>query len=128
MKQPVHVSQIPWETWYPDTDREIRGKALGDVGGAAKIGIGLLELPPGSNTKPGHWHTDEEEHLYVLSGQATLHLGDTRVPLHAGSFVCFPAGQSEPHYIHNSSTEPFSYIMIGERIERDRVIYASEVS
>jgi len=123
VKHPVHVSDVPVETWYAGTDREIHGKALGDVGGGAKIGVGLLELPPGSNTKPAHWHTHEEEHLYALSGEATLHLGADRFPLRAGSFVCFPAGQREAHYLENTGADAFTYIMIGERIAEDRVIY-----
>jgi len=123
VKRPIHVAQIPFETWYAGTDREIRGKALGDVGGAAKIGVGLLELPPGSNTQPAHWHTHEEEHLYALSGDATLHLGDARYPLRAGSFVCFPAGQREAHYLENTGVDVFVYLMIGERIGDDDVIY-----
>lgn len=53
MKLPLHVSEIPGDTWYAGTDREIRGRALCDVGGRAKVGVGYLELPPGSHTGPG---------------------------------------------------------------------------
>ena len=67
MKSPVHISEVPSEVWYEGTDREIRGKALCDVGGPATVGVGYVELPPGSHTKPGHWHSKEEEHLYALS-------------------------------------------------------------
>ncbi len=123
MKRPVHISELAFETWYAGTDREIRGKALGDFGGASKVGVGFLELPPGSNTKPAHWHTKEEEHLYVLSGRATLHLGARQFELRPGSFVCFPAGQAEAHYLDNTGTEPFTYIIVGERIADDEVVY-----
>ncbi len=127
VKRPTHVSELAFETWYEGTDREIRGKALGDFDGAAKVGVGLLELPPGSNTKPGHWHTKEEEHLYALSGRATLHLGGRTFELRPGSFVCFPAGQTEAHYIDNSGSEVFAYIIVGERIEDDEVVYPPEL-
>jgi uncharacterized cupin superfamily protein len=125
-KRPFAVADVPFETWYAGTDREIRGKALGDVGGAARVGVGFLELPPGSNTRPAHWHTHEEEHLYALSGMATLHLGTERFALRPGSFVCFPAGQALAHYIENEGAEPFRYLIVGERIEDDRVVYPSE--
>lgn len=75
MKPPIHESQVNAQVWYEGTDREIRGNALSDAGGKAKVGFGLMELPIGSNTKPGHWHSKEEEHLFALSGVATLHLG-----------------------------------------------------
>ena len=123
MKRPLHATDVVAETWYAGTDREIRGRALCDVGGPAKVGVGLMELPPGSNTLPGHWHSDEEEHLYVLSGSALLHLGDERHRLGAGDYVCFPAGQAAPHHLENDSTATFTYLMIGERIASDRVTF-----
>lgn len=121
MKRPVHVSDVEWQIWYPGTPREIRGQALCDVGGRAKVGVGYLELPPGSNTEPAHWHTQEEEHLYALAGEATLRLGDDRFELRAGSYVCFPAGQAAPHCLYNTGRVPFAYLMIGERISGDEV-------
>lgn len=128
MKLPLHISEVPSETWYEGTDREIRGKPLCDVGGDAKIGVGYLELPPGSHTKPGHWHSREEEHLFVLSGEATLHLGERRFALRPGSYVCFPAGQAVAHHLHNTGRDNFTYLMIGERIEGDQVTYPDEAT
>ncbi len=123
IKVPIHESVIPFVAWYEGTDRHIRGQALCDVGGRSKIGVGILELFPGSTTRPAHWHSLEEEHLYVLSGVATLHLGDAQFQLEAGSYICFPANQAEAHYLHNTSQAMFRYIMIGERIEADEVVY-----
>jgi uncharacterized cupin superfamily protein len=123
MKRPVHTNDVPAEIWYRGTDREIRGRPLSDVGGKAKIGFGYMELPPGSNTKPSHWHSHEEEHLYVLAGEATLHLGAQRFALRAGSYVCFPGGQAEAHHLENTGTETFVYLIVGERIPEDRVTY-----
>jgi len=94
----------------------------------SKVGFGLMELPSGCNTKPGHWHSKEEEHLFVLSGVATLHLGSETFALRKGSYVCFPAGQSLAHYLDNTATEPFGYTMVGERIDDDLVTYPPEVA
>ena len=122
MRLPVHEAEVRWEIWYAGTDREIRGKALSDVPDRAKIGFGVLELPPGSDTRPAHYHTHEEEHLYALGGAATLHLGDESFSLTAGSYVCFPAGQRYAHYLSNTGTVPFTYVMVGERIVADEVV------
>ena len=114
---------MPWQIWYQGTGREVRGKALCDVRGRAKVGVGLMELQPGSNTLPSHYHTAEEEHLYALSGETTLHLGDQVFTLRAGSYVCFPAGQPVPHHLHNTGSVPFTYLLIGERLKEDTVVY-----
>ena len=124
-KSPLDAAAQRAQVWYAGTSREILGRAICDVGGRARVGVGLLELPPGSDTRPAHWHTREEEHLYALDGRATLHLGDQRFVLAAGSYVCFPAGAPRPHYLHNEGDVPFRYLMIGERIEDDVVIYSS---
>ena len=123
IKLPVQALDVPAEVWYAGTDREIRGRALCDIGGKAKVGVGLMELPPGSNTKPGHWHSHEEEHLYGVSGTAVLHLGEQQHQLQAGSYVCFPAGQDVPHHLENLGPQPFVYLMVGERIAEDKVAF-----
>lgn len=126
MKKPISESEIPWETWYKGTDREVKMKALCDIGDEAKFGFGLMELPPGSNTRPSHLHSHEEEHLMVLSGTATLHLGSDIYLLKSGSYICFPSGQELMHHIENTGNEPFRYIMVGERIEHDKVTHETE--
>ena len=127
-KQPVHYSDVSSEVWYEGTDREIHGRALSDVGGPAQIGFGLLDLGPGSNTAPAHYHTLEEEHLYVIEGEALLHLGKNLIPLETGSYVCFPAGQPLGHYLENRSTERCRYVIVGQRIAGDEVIYSGDTS
>jgi len=124
MKRPIHDSEIPWEVTYPGTHREIRGKALCDVGGRAKVGVGVLELPPGSDTTPAHYHSAEEEHLYVLEGRLVLQLGEARFELVPGSYVCFPAGQPIMHHLQNPYGGPARYLMIGERIASDEAFHA----
>lgn len=125
-KPPIHESQVEIQSWYQGTDREVHGRALCDQGGTAKIGFGLMELSPGCNTLPAHYHTREEEHIYVLEGVGTLHLGDATHRLEAGSYVNFPAGQAVPHYLSNPSEIPLTYIMVGERIAADEVVYAGD--
>ncbi len=123
IKRPLRADDVAAEVWYAGTDREIHGRALCDVGGRARVGVALMELPPGSNTLPGHWHSHEEEHVYAISGSATLHLGAERHVLQAGSYVCFPAGQAVAHHLQNTGTAPFVYLIVGERIAEEKVTY-----
>ena len=123
IKLPIHVSDVTPEVSYENTDREIFGRALCDVGGKAKVGVGLMDLPAGSNTKRAHYHTLEEEHIYVIEGSTTLHLRDRSFLLKPGSYVCFPAGQPQAHYLENDSSETCRFLIVGERITQDKVIY-----
>ena len=122
-KQPIHESEVAPQLWYTGTDRELKGYALSDMGGDAKIGFGIIKLEPGCNTLPGHYHTQEEEHLYVLEGTGTLHLGEETHPLRKGSYVNFPPGQKAPHHVTSDADSVLTYIIVGERIKTDEVIY-----
>ena len=45
---------------------------LGDAGGLADFGINLMRLPPGAWSSQRHWHSHEDEFVYVLEGELTL--------------------------------------------------------
>ena len=64
------------------------------IGGADTGGqYGLIEVvvPPGLGT-PLHLHTEEDEWFYVLEGNLTLYVADTRLDLTAGGFAFGPKG------------------------------------
>ncbi len=50
----------------------MRSSALGDALGLKTIGINLTTLPPGKESWMRHWHSHEEEFVYVLSGEVAL--------------------------------------------------------
>ena len=126
MKKPIHERDIQPTIWYEGTDRELHGIPLCDIGGHSKIGFGVCELAPACNTRPGHYHTLEEEHLYVLEGTGILHLGNQEFALSTGSYVHFPAGQQQAHYLSNNSGGWLRYIMVGERNSEDEVVYLAD--
>ena len=47
-------------------------QALGDAGGLTDFGVNLTKLPPGAWSSHRHWHSEQEEFVYVLSGELTL--------------------------------------------------------
>ena len=67
----------------------------GDTGGA----YGLVEIvvPEGLGS-PWHVHPEEDEWFYVLEGELTFWVGDTRTYLKAGSFAFGPKGRA-PHVL-----------------------------
>ncbi len=45
---------------------------LGDAAGPTLYGVNLLRLPPDAWSSQRHWHTKEDEFVYVLSGEVML--------------------------------------------------------
>src|SRR6188508_3634687 len=47
-------------------------RALGDAAGLTKIGVNLTTLWPGAASSMRHWHTHEDELVYLLEGELVL--------------------------------------------------------
>ena len=87
------------------------------------LGVRIEETPVGGTTSYHHYHTAEEEHVLVLNGTATLHLGDEDIQLTPGDHIWFPAGEAVAHHIENTSGGPFKFLVFGERKQDDVVFY-----
>jgi uncharacterized cupin superfamily protein len=98
-------------------------RALGDRFGLTSYGVNLVELIPGSWSSQRHWHTHEDEFVYVLSGELTLITDGGEQLLTAGMTAGFPAGKANGHHLVNKSTSAASYLEIGNRIKEDEVYY-----
>jgi uncharacterized cupin superfamily protein len=114
-------------TTYPEPFRkevESRSKrVLGDLFGLTNYGVNLVELPPGMWSAQRHWHTREDEFIYVLSGELTLVTDEGEQLLTPGMVAGFPAGQSNGHHLINKGNSTASYLEIGDRIDEDEVYY-----
>ena len=87
------------------------------------LGVRIEETPVGATTSHHHYHTAEEEHVLVLEGTATLHLGDDDIELTQGDHIWFPAGEAVAHHIQNTSDAPFKFLVFGDRKQDDVVFY-----
>ncbi len=94
-------------TNYPDEFRaRIKGRAkraLGDLFGLDQFGVNLTELAPGAHSALRHWHSHEDELVYVLEGEITLVLDTQEVTVSAGEFVI---NRGTNHAWSNRSTRP----------------------
>ena len=45
---------------------------LGAAAGLSQFGVNLVRLPPGAWSSQRHWHSHEDEFVYVLSGELVL--------------------------------------------------------
>src|SRR3712207_2317375 len=65
---------------------------LSDAGGLSRFGAHFETLDPGSRSSERHSHEEEDEFLYVISGEATVVENDGAHTLHPGDAACWPAG------------------------------------
>jgi len=94
-----------------------------EVGRLTHFGAYVETLQPGSRSSDRHWHEDEDEFLYVLSGEATVIEDDGAHLLLSGDAACWPAGAANAHQVQNRSKAPCSYLIVGTRAPRDVVHY-----
>ncbi|MCB1625266.1 MAG: cupin domain-containing protein [Pseudomonadales bacterium] len=98
-------------------------RALGDPLGLTKIGINLTTLPPGKESSMRHWHTREDEFVYVISGEVVLKTDAGEQTLRAGMCAGFPAGHADGHQLINRTQQPASYLEISNRDADDGAHY-----
>ena len=71
-----------------------------------------------------HWHTHEEEFVYVLEGEVVLRTDAGEQVLRAGQCAGFPAGSGDGHQFVNRSGLPAVYLEVGSsHPDADRVFY-----
>ena len=98
-------------------------RALGAEAGLTQFGVNLVELPPGCWSSQRHWHSHEDELVYVLDGELTLVTEAGEQLVSAGHAVGFPAGKADGHHFINRSGRPARLLAIGSRIEGDECSY-----
>ena len=97
--------------------------ALGNLAGLTQFGVNLTRLKPGAASALRHWHDNEDEFVYVLSGEVTLITDAGAETLSAGMAATFPAGNADAHQIVNRSSAPATYLEVGTRAPDDEITY-----
>lgn len=118
------------------------GRAFGiqasRAGGATAVMVNRDRLPPGGATSPLHWHSANEELVFVLSGAATLRqlrgstdgkapdfegANEERVALQVGDIVHFGPKRPVAHQILNESDDDVLLLVVGTDSRRDVCVF-----
>ncbi|MCX5745545.1 MAG: cupin domain-containing protein [Proteobacteria bacterium] len=94
-------------------------RALGDALGLTRFGVNLTTLFPGKESSMRHFHTREDELVFVLEGEVVLRTDEGEQVLTAGMCAGFPAGTTNGHQLVNRSEHPARYLEIGNRDPSD---------
>ena len=115
---------------YPEPFRSRMGdrvkRRLGDACGLTHFGVNLVTLAPGGQSALRHWHTHEDEFVYVLEGEVMLLTDAGEQVLRAGDCAGYPSGNRDGHHFVNRGCGPVRYLEIGNRDERDNAFYPDD--
>lgn len=99
-------------------------RSLTDLAGFTDMGVHLVRVEPGRESTEFHFHGQDEEFVYVLSGRAVADIGDETIEIGPGDFMAFGKG-SPPHVMRvpADAAEPATYLMGGTRSPVDVCTY-----
>ena len=93
-------------------------RSLGDATGLETLGVHLVRLKRGDVSTEFHFHHQDEEWVYILSGRGIAEIGNKKYKIGAGDFMGFVAG-SEPHAMRNPHQQDLVYLVGGNRWPTD---------
>ncbi len=101
-------------------------RRLGDALGLTRFGVNLVTLPPGAESALRHWHTLEDEFVWILEGEVVLVTDAGEQVLRAGHCAGYPAGRRDGHHLVNRGSGVARYLEVGNRIEGDNAFYPDD--
>ncbi len=115
---------------YPEPyASEMAGRSslrLGDAGGLTQFGANLIRLEPGAKSSLRHWHENEDEFVWVVSGELVLVQDAGETVMRPGDCAAFPAGSPDGHHFLNRTDAPASFLVVGSKA-RAEVAHYSDV-
>jgi uncharacterized cupin superfamily protein len=125
MAKRIDLKEVPTHTGsrYPspfDAPCATRARQrLGDAAGLNDFGVNLLRLPPGAWSSQRHWHSAEDEFVYVLEGELVLVTNSGEETLRPGDCAGFKAGLKDGHHLQNRSQREAVALEVGSRKAAD---------
>ena len=130
MSRRIDVATLPVITgtlYPPPFDEPCRARQrtrLADAAGLRQYGVNLVRLCPGSWSSQRHWHSEQDEFIYVLSGELTLVTDSGEETLFAGDCAGFRAGDPDGHHLQNRAKVDATFLEVGTRLPGDDVQYS----
>jgi uncharacterized cupin superfamily protein len=109
--QVIHADDAPVTTIAQGKHQAIR-RTLGAAAGSCQLGGSLMEIAPGAVGYPFHYHCNNEEAIYVISGTGIARIGEARVAVGPGDWIAYPVGPASAHQMINDGDAPLVYLAI----------------
>jgi uncharacterized cupin superfamily protein len=125
----IDLAAVPAETGstYPhpfDTPCSSQScQRLARYAGLTLFGVNLTVIEPGAWSSQRHWHSHEDEFVWVLEGELTLVTDSGEEILRAGDCAAFRRGDADGHHLVNKSGRRATVLEIGNSDPQDRCTY-----
>lgn len=101
-------------------------RKLGDFFGLTNFGVNLTTLAPGGASSLRHGHSRQDEFIYIVSGNPTLHTDEGHKQLSPGMCAGFPAGSGNAHRLLNETDAEVTYLEVGDSSPGDEATYPDD--
>src|SRR6266700_1563115 len=90
-------------------------RRLGDSAGLTQFGVNLTRLPAGAWSSQRHWHSAEDEFIFIVEGEVVLVTDAGEELLRSGDCAGFKAGVKDGHHLQNRSGRDAVLLEVGSR-------------
>jgi uncharacterized cupin superfamily protein len=91
--------------------------------GLTAFGVNLTVIEPGAWSSQRHWHSHDDEFVWILEGELTLVTDAGEEILRPGDCAAFRRGDPDGHCLINKSSRPAKVLEIGNSAPQDRCVY-----
>lgn len=116
-------SGSPYPSPYDELVRGRHRSRLSPALGLTAFGVNIVRIEPGGQSSARHWHSEQDEFVYILEGEATLVTDEGETTLAAGMAAGFPAGNPNGHTLANRTDHDVLAMEVGNRPRTEDVTY-----
>jgi uncharacterized cupin superfamily protein len=126
----IDIPSVPFEsggTYPPPFDEPCIAQScqrLARYAGLTQFGVNVTVIEAGAWSSQRHWHSHEDEFVWVLDGELTLVTDAGEETLRAGDCAAFMSGDPDGHHLVNKSSRPARVLEIGTSNPQDRCTYS----
>lgn len=108
----INISEFEPRVENSGTKFGFSGWRMGPEVGAKSIGTSYFEIPPQKQAFPYHYHTANEEAMFVIDGQGVVRIGQDEITVKSGDYISFPVGPEHSHSITNNTDKVLKLLCI----------------
>ena len=129
MSKKIDLAAVPVQTGsnYPDPFHvpcmPQSSRKLARHAGLTAFGVNLTVLEPGAWSSQRHWHSHEDEFVWIVEGELVLVTDSGEEILRAGDCAAFRRGDPDGHHLINRTDRPAKVLEIGNASPLDVCVY-----